>query len=168
MSIDASGNPEALRANKEASQRQTRHELELALARLRNGNPKRVKKGVLISAASVAEEANVSRSTLYRFNDSILAEIRQLNEVTPKKKLQTKCGELAEIQSKAKEYREALIEARDEMTDWARQNYALAHRVQELEEQLRQREKTIADLQARLQEAGKVVALRTLVSAKVD
>jgi len=168
MSIDASGNPEALRAHKEASQRQTRHELELALARLRNGNPKRVKKGVLISAASVAEEANVSRSTLYRFHDSILAEIRQLNEVTPKKKLQTKCGELAEIQSKAKEYREALIEARDEMTDWARQNYALAHRVQELEEQLRQREKTIADLQARLQEAGKVVALRTLVSAKVD
>lgn len=168
MSTEASGNPEALRAHKEASLRQTRHELELALARLRNGNPKRVKKGTLISAAAVAEEANVSRSTLYRFHDSILAEIRQLNETTPKKKLQAKCGELAEVQTKAKEYREALIEAHDEMTNWARQNYALTHRVQELEDELRQREKTITDLQARLEEAGKVVELRSFARAKLD
>lgn len=168
MRREANGNPEALRAHKETSLRQTRHELELALARLRNGNPKRVKKGTLISVAAVAEEAGISRTTLYRFHKSVLAEIYQINEATPKVKLQVKCGELAETQAKAKEYREALIEARDEMTNWARQNYVLTHRVEELEEELRQREKTIADLQTRLQEAGKVVALRAFVSAKLD
>ena len=47
--VDAAGNPEALRAHKEASQRQTRQELELALARLRNGNPRRVKRGAAIT-----------------------------------------------------------------------------------------------------------------------
>ncbi|MBI8451145.1 hypothetical protein JEZ57_30325, partial [Pseudomonas aeruginosa] len=94
--VDTAGNPEALRAHKEASQRQTRQELELALARLRNGNPRRVKRGTLVSAAAVAAEAGIDRSTLYRFHEPILTAIRKFNESTSKQQLETKQGELGE------------------------------------------------------------------------
>ncbi|MFU5948438.1 hypothetical protein ACM7P6_07840 [Pseudomonas aeruginosa] len=160
--VDTAGNPEALRAHKEASQRQTRQELELALARLRNGNPRRVKRGTAISATTVATEAGIDRSTLYRFHEPILTAIRKFNETTPRQQLEAKQGELGEARAKASEYREALQAAREEMTAWARQNYALTHRVQELEAILRQRDKLIADLQARLAEAGKSVSLRSV------
>ncbi|EIU5250134.1 TPA: hypothetical protein NH808_000100 [Pseudomonas aeruginosa] len=153
--VDTAGNPEALRAHKEALQRQTRQELELALARLRNGNPRRVKRGTLVSAAAVAAEAGIDRSTLYRFHEPILTAIRKFNETTSKQRLEAKQGELGEARAKAREYREALEAARDEITAWARQNYALTHRVQELEAILRQRDKLIADLQARLAAAVK-------------
>ncbi|MGP8710366.1 hypothetical protein, partial [Pseudomonas aeruginosa] len=118
--VDAAGNPEALRAHKEASQRQTRQELELALARLRNGNPRRVKRGAAISATTVAREAGIDRSTLYRFHEPILTAIRKFNETMPKQQLEAKQGELGEAQAKAREYREALEAARDEITAWAR------------------------------------------------
>lgn len=164
--VDTTGNPEALRAHKEASQRQTRQELELALARLRNGNPRRVKRGTAISATTVATEAGIDRSTLYRFHEPILTAIRKFNETTPKQQLEAKQGELGEARAKAREYREALQAAREEMTAWARQNYALTHRVQELEAILRQRDKLIADLQARLAEAGKSVPLRSVAGSR--
>lgn len=159
---ETSGNPEALRAHKEASLRKTRQDLELALARLRNGNPRRVKQGTPITAASVAEEAGVDRSTLYRYHEPILTEIRKLNDATPKKQLQAKRGELAETLAKAREYREALKEALAEMTAWARQNYALSHRVQELEELIRQRDTIIMELQEQLRESRRAVPLRSV------
>jgi hypothetical protein len=159
-SVDTAGNPEALRAHKEASQRQTRQELEFALARLKNGNPRRVKRGAAISATTVAREAGIDRSTLYRFHEPILTTIRKHNDAAPKQQLEAKQGELREARSKARKYREALEAARDEMTAWARQNYALAHRVQELEAFLRQREKLIADLQARSAETGRSSSLK--------
>lgn len=162
MTTKATGNPEALKGHKEASQRQTREDLQLALARLRNGNPKRVKRGTPISAASVAEEAGVDRSTLYRYHEPILTEIRKLNDATPKKQLEAKRGELAETQAKVREYRGMVEELQAEMNAWARQNYALSHRVQELEDLIRQRDELIADLQARLKDAGKVTSLRAM------
>jgi chromosome segregation ATPase len=157
---EASGNPEALRAHKEASMRQTRQDLYSALARLRNGNPRRVKRGIPVSATSVAEEAGVDRSTLYRYHEPILIEIRKLNDATPKKQLQAKRGEVAGALSKAREYRKALEDARAEMNEWARQNYALSHRVQELESLLRDRDKMIVELQEKLNGTGKVVSLQ--------
>lgn len=157
------GSSGSLKAYQEASQRQTRRELELALARLRNGNPRRVKRGVAITASSVAQEAGVERSTLYRYHEPILTEIRRLTDATPAKQLQTKRSELAEAISKAREYRQALEEARAEMTEWAQQNYALSHRVQELEELLRQRDLTITELQVKLR-AIKNVSLLKVVS----
>lgn len=157
-----SGNPKALRAHKEASLRQTRQDLELALMRLRNDNPHRVKPGTTITASSVAEEADIDRSTLYRYHDPILAEIRKLNNATPKKQLQVKRGELAETLARMREYREALKESRAEITGWARQNYVLSHRVQELEEFVRQKDIIIKELRTQLQEVKKVAYLKTL------
>lgn len=162
VSTEPAGNPDALRAHKTASQRQTRHELELALARLRNGNPKRTKPGAPITAASVADEAGIDRSTLYRFHEPILVEIRKLTDATPKKKLQAKQGELADAQAKAREYREMAERAQAEIVDWARQNYALSHRVQELEHIIQARDSIIEDLKLRLKDAEKVVPLHVV------
>lgn len=161
-----SGNPKALRAHKEASLHQTRQYLELALKRLENNNPSRVKPGTPITASSVAEEAGIDRSTLYRYHDPILTEIRKLNNVTPKKQLQAKRGELAETLARMREYREALKESRAEMTAWARQNYALSHRAQELEELVRQRDIIIKELHAQLREVKKVAHIKTLSQVK--
>lgn len=158
--IELAGNPEALRAHKAASQQKTRHVLELALARLRNGKPKLVKPGTPITAASVSDEAGVNRSTLYRFHEPILVEIRKLTDATPKKKLQDTQGELAKSQAKAREYRKIAESAQEEITDWARQNYVLTHRVQELEHMIHVRDTIIEDFKTRLKNAEKVVPLR--------
>lgn len=154
------GNPKALKAHKEESQCQTRQDLELALTRLKNGNPQRVIKGSPITAASVAKEADIDRSTLYRFHEPILAAIRKLNDTTQKTRLQTKQGALEESITRTREYRKALEDAQAEMTSWARQNYALSHRIQELEGLVRERDTIIAELQVQLQEARKIVPLR--------
>lgn len=158
--IDIAGSPNALRAHKELSQKQTRKALELALSRLRNGNPKRVKHGIAITASSVAEEAGIDRSTLYRFHEPILSEIRKLNETTQKKRLEGKQTELSTAIDKLRECRSLLEEKQAEINAWARQNYALSHQLQELEIMLAERDNTIADLQARLNATSKLVVLK--------
>lgn len=158
--MDIAGNPDALRAHKEASQKQTRKALELALSRLRNGNPKRVKRSIAITASAVAEEAGIDRSTLYRFHEPILSEIRKLNETSQKKRLEGKRTELSIAIDKLRECRALLEEKQSEIKAWARQNYALSHRVQELESLLAERDSAIVDLQAKLREAGKLVTLK--------
>lgn len=146
MSREA-GNPDALRAHKIESAKKTRQDLELAIRRIVNGNPQRVKKGRALSPASVASEAAIDRSTLYRFHEPILSEIRKINDATPQKKLREKYSELAEAKDKTKEYRMLLEEEQANLAQMARQNYALNLRIKELESQLRDRDKLIAELQ---------------------
>jgi chromosome segregation ATPase len=153
---DVLGNPDGLRAHRQASQRQTREDLELALARLRNGNPRRVKRGVLITASSVAEEAGVDRSTLYRYHEPVLVDIRKHNQVLPKQRLREKQGELAGAMAKVREYRSLLEAAQAEITAWARQNYTLSHRLQELADTVRNRDTEIARLHEQLRETRKI------------
>ncbi|OQS31726.1 hypothetical protein B0T39_23840 [Chromobacterium haemolyticum] len=165
-SSDLGGNPDALRARKTASQQTTRHELNLALARLRNGNPKRVPRGSPISASTVAEEAGIDRSTLYRYHEPVLIEIRKINDTAPKQKLQAKQGELVEEKARTMEYRKIAEDATAEIADWARQNYALSHRIQELEQLLHMRDGVIDDLKNRLQVAERVVPMRAVPDNK--
>lgn len=56
------------------------------------------------------------------------------------------------------------MDARAKMSALARQNYALTRRMKEFEGLIRQRDNVIADLQARLKEAGKVVSFKTAAS----
>lgn len=156
------GNPKALKAHKEESQCQTRQDLELALTRLKNGNPQRVIKGSPITAASVAKEADIDRSTLYRFHEPILTAIRKLNDTTQKTRLQAKQGALEESITRMREYCRALEDAQAEMNSWARQNYVLSHRIQELEGLIRERDTIIAELRVQLQEARKAVPLKVI------
>lgn len=160
MNGQGKGNTEALRGHKEASQANTRQELELALARLRNGNPSKVKKDTRITPAAVAQEAGVDRSTLYRFHEPILTQIRKLTEKEPRQQLMAKRNELGDAVAKAKEYRELLENVQDELKAWARQNYALSHKVQEMEEMLRIRDEIIAQLQQQVNARSKIMDLR--------
>ncbi len=142
------GNPDALRTHKAESVKKTRQELELAVRRIVNGNPRRVKKGTSLSPASVAKEADVDRSTLYRYHEPVLSEIRKSNDATPQKKLREKHSELAEFREKAKEYRAMLEEEQSNLTQMARQNYALNLRIKELEGLLQDRDLLIAEMQS--------------------
>lgn len=160
MNQKVAGNPEALKRHKDDLQRQTRQALEQALERLRNGKPQRVKHGTSITAATVAKEAGVDRSTLYRNHEPVLTDIRKLNDATPKKLLAAKRGELEGTQAKVREYRAMVEELQAEMTAWARQNYALNQRIHELEGLIRQRNAQLAELQKQWADAGKIVALK--------
>ncbi len=141
------GNIDALRSHKAESLKKTRQELELAVRRIVNGNPKRVKKGTLLSPASVAKEADVVRSTLYRYHEPILTDIRRINDATPQQKLREKHSELAEAKHKAKEYRAMLEEEQGNLIQIARQNYALNIRIKELERLIQDRDLLISEMQ---------------------
>ncbi len=152
------GNPEALRAHKADSQKATRLELELAVRRIVNGNPQRVKKGTSLSPLAVAAEADVNRTTLYRYHEPVLTEIRRINDSTPQKKLREKQSELAEIEAKAKEYRLMLEDEQANLAKMARQNYILSMRIKELEGIVQNRDTLIAELRSSNQ---RVVAFPT-------
>lgn len=142
------GNVEALRSHKAESLKKTRHELELAVRRIVNGNPHRVEKGTPLTPASVAKEANVERSTLYRYHEPVLTDIRRINDATPQQKLREKHSELAGVKAKAKEYRDLLEDEQANLAQMARQNYALNMRIKELEGVVRDRDVLIAELQS--------------------
>lgn len=156
MSNDA-GNPGALRAHKTDSLKKTRERLELAVRRIVNNNPHHVKKGTPLSPASVAKEAEVERSTLYRYHAPVLNEIRRITDAAPQKRLKEKHSELAEATAKNKEYRAMLEQEQSNLAQMARQNYALNQRIKVLEGLLRDRDTLIAELQN--EATGKVTRL---------
>ncbi len=151
MSV-AEATQEALAAQKRQSVKDTREKLELAVRRLVNGNPRVVKKGTKITAASVAKEAGVDRVTLYRFHEPVLVEIRKINDTAPKALLKESRSELAQSAAKQKEYRRLVEEAQEEVAALARINYRLDARIAELEELIRVRDGVIAGLQKQLNE----------------
>jgi uncharacterized coiled-coil protein SlyX len=142
----------ALVAQKRQSVKGTRQKLEYALSRLVKGNPRVVKKGTKISAASVAKEAGVDRVTLYRFHEPILVEIRKINDTAPKTQLKESRSELTQATAKLKEYRQLVEEAQEEVAALARINYRLDDRISELEGLIRLRDEVIAGLQKQLNE----------------
>lgn len=133
MTAREQGNAAALRTHKAESAKATRQELELAIRRIVNGNPKKVKKGTALSPASVAQEAGVDRTTLYRYHEPVLTEIRRITDAAPQQKLREKSGELATANAKAKEYRELLEAEQANSIKIARENYDLLRRVRALE-----------------------------------
>ena len=143
---------EALAAQKRQSVKETRQKLELAVRRLVNGNPRVVKKGTKVTAASVAKEASVDRVTLYRFHEPVLVEIRKINDTAPKALLKESRSELAQSAAKQKEYRRLVEQAQEEVAALARINYRLDARIAELEELIRVRDGVIAGLQKQLNE----------------
>ncbi|QJW82557.1 hypothetical protein [Burkholderia glumae] len=153
------GNQASLVEHKARSVKATREQLELALARILEGKPKRVKPGTAVSASSVAKEAQVDRSTLYRYHADLLDKLKRATNSTADQLLKSKRGELSRTQAKAREYKNIAEDLQAELEAVARNNYALSHRMQELEELLRQRDVVIADLQQRIRDSGRVVKM---------
>lgn len=158
------GNAASLVEHKARSVKATREQLELALARILEGKPKRVQPGTSASALSVAKEAQVDRSTLYRYHPDFLDKLKRATNSTTDKLLESKRGELSRTQARAREYRNIAEDLHAEMEAVARNNYTLSHRVQELEDLLRQRDAVIADLQERVRDGGKVVRAHPAVT----
>lgn len=152
MSTIPEATQEALAAQKRQSVKETRQKLELALRRLINGNPKVVKKGTKVSAASVAKEAGVDRVTLYRFHEPVLTEIRKINDTAPKAQLKESRSELTQTNVKMKEYRRLVEEAQEEVAALARINYRLDARISELEGLIRVRDGVITGLHKQINE----------------
>lgn len=148
---------EALAAHGRESVKETRQELELAVRRLVNGNPRQVPKGTKLTAASVCKEAGVDRATLYRFHEPVLTEIRRINDTTPRAQLKESRSELAATETKLKEYRALVEEAQAEVAALARVNYRLDARNKELEELLRIRDEVISQLQQQVNAPKNIV-----------
>jgi len=155
MTTAADKSIEALAAHGRQSVRDTREKLELAVRRLVHGNPQVVPKGTKISAASVAKEDGVDRVTLYRFHEPVLVEIRKINDSAPKAKLKESRSELAQADTKLKEYRKLVEDAQEEVAALARINYRLDARNKELEELLRIRDEVITQLQQQVNSSPK-------------
>jgi hypothetical protein len=142
------------------SHQKTRDELNLALARLRNNNPRIVKRGTKITVTSVAQEAGVDPSTIYRFHESVRVEIRKASNAAAKKQPKENLDELQRMEQQAKEYRLTAEELQSQLHALAQQNYVLSQQLQEQKDFVTLRDKTIANLQERLKSAEKVVPLR--------
>lgn len=97
----------------------------------------------------------MDRATLYRFHEPVLAEIRRVNETTPKEKLRTSRAQTREADARLKEYRALLEQAQSEVAALARVNYRLQAHVEELETSLRVRDDRIAVLQRQINKRSK-------------
>jgi len=136
----------ALTENSERSHKATRQALELAFARLRNGNPRVMPKGTPVTPTAVAKEAGIRRETLYRFHEPVLTGIRSHNSKQPRDQLREQRLELKKALAAAKEFRELAEEAQRTEEALARINHRLAARVTELERLLELRDNVIGEL----------------------
>lgn len=162
MARTAKASLDALTESSERSQKATREALELAFARLRHGNPRTVPKGTSVTPTSVAKEAGVRRETLYRFHEPVLTQIRTHNDQQPREQLRQNRSELTKARANAKDLRKLAEDAQKAEEALARINHRLAARIQELEQLLRLRDQTIADLrdQTTTTTPGKVVQIK--------
>ena len=119
-----------------------------------------------VTASSVAEEAGVDRATLYRFHEPVLTEIRKINDTTPKTQLKESRSELAQTNTKMKEYRQLVEEAQEEVATLARINYRLDARISELEGLIRIRDERITEFQKQLNERNPKSKVSTIRDQK--
>lgn len=136
--------------NLDDSEKDTRKKLESALARLRKGNPRNVPEGTPINAKSVCKEAGINRTTLYRYHQPIVDQIKGINNRTHKQQLNDKHSELKNLREKLAEYTEMLNEAQEEIKKWGNNNYKLSSRVDELEALVVTKDSDIRKLQSLL------------------
>jgi len=127
--------------------KKTRKKLELALHRLQRGTPRKVKKGVKITPASVALEAGVERSTLYRYHEPVLDQIRSATNKKLSTRLADKQATLTELRQKLKDHVKLSEEEQEKVELQARIIHRLEHRIKELEAMLRVRDERILKLQ---------------------
>jgi DNA-binding XRE family transcriptional regulator len=143
----AKGNSEALKAYESESQADTRLELEKALTRLRNGQPKRIHPNAKINASTLAKEAGVERSTIYRYHSGILNEVQRITHSAATTRLKEKHSAYAQAEAKTKEYRQMLEKCQADKEILKRENYRLQYRIDELELLLKQRDEMVDELQ---------------------
>lgn len=132
---------------------QTRQKLISAIERLLTGMPQNVMPGTTISAKSVAAEARVDRTTLYRFHKDILAIINgHLSHSKPDQEKVDTVEKRESSSGKLTEYKNLLREAQQQVAMLARHQYDLSNRIDELNNELARKDRIIAELTRRITE----------------
>ena len=143
--------------HKRQSQIDTRHALEAALARLRNGRPKVVEPNTKISISLVAREAGVHRTTVHNYHPDIVNEIQKLTDRTAKDQLNHKRSQLKLANAELRELKATIEQLQHDKTNLARINHALTHRNHELQSQVTIKDEKINQLMRRLNMPSKTL-----------
>jgi len=140
---------QALRDNAEKREQQTHNDLVAALNRLKNNEPINIKKGTKITLTSVADEADVSRSSLYNHKD-ILERVKiciKKKSISPAQaRRMTKKNAI----KKEENTKKIIQQLNEDKSKLAQENYKLSLGKDELNNLLESRNKEIAELNRRL------------------
>ncbi len=145
---NSAGRALVIRAKKSLSE--TREILKEAMDRILRDEPEIVARGTRLTPASVAKEAGIERSTLYRFHQPIIDEIRQQKAEATATQLRVARGQSQKTEARLKEYRLLVEQAQQEVALLAKINYRLQARIDELEANLRVRDERILVMQREL------------------
>lgn len=114
----------------------TKHEIELAIARIRHGRTKRISKDRPLSIAAVAEEAGISNATIHNRYPQLAEQIRRLGKESRDGKAKAPASELAALQQQLGEAKRTLDEKEGEIKKLAIINLRMAQEIKSLQAQL--------------------------------
>ncbi len=114
------------KATKANAKEKTRGKLRDALGRVLSGTARRVAPGHRISVSSVAREAGLSRTALYKLYPDIVSEIEVAIQ-------QNAVPKVSRARRRELEVRQENDELRDRVASLLSQNATLLHRISELE-----------------------------------
>ncbi len=140
---------QALRDNAEKREQQKHNDLVAGLNRLKNNEPINIKKGTKMTLQLVADEADVSRSTLYNHEDML----EQAKNYIKNKSISPAQARrmIKENAIKKEENTKKIIQQLNEdKSKLAQENYKLSLEKDELNSLLESRNKEIAELKRRL------------------
>lgn len=114
----------------------TKHEIELAIARIRHGRPKRISKERPLSIAAVAEEAGVSNSTIHNRYPQLAEQIRRLcHNFKANQRSSAGSGPIM-LQQQLAEAKKALQQKEEDVRKLAMINLRLSQEIKELQTEL--------------------------------
>lgn len=144
MTDRSGGNPEVPAGSRQDSLLSTKKKLREAIQRIREYRTRIVRPGTKLSVDSVAKEAEVARSSIYRYHPDMIAEIRgeKKSGAIPTTAKDRKAS--AELEEKLRKANQRIRDLEDQLMKVLRENHFLQRALRE------EREKT----------AGNVVALR--------
>lgn len=140
---------QALRESADKREQQTHNELVQAFNRLANGEPINVKKGTKVTAKSVAEEAGVSRTSLYNHPD-ILEQVKRYIEKKSISPAQARRLTKEEAERKEQETKELIQQLNTDKSKLAQENYKLSLENEELRRLNEAKDKENAELKRKL------------------
>nr|WP_294866232.1 hypothetical protein [uncultured Pseudogulbenkiania sp.] len=114
----------------------TKHEIELAIARIRHGRPKKITKDRPLSIAAVAEEAGISNATIHNRYPLLAEKIRRLGKEVRSDQSKAPTSELAVLRQQLDEVKQALEEKEEAVKKLAIINLRMAQDIKSLQAEL--------------------------------
>ncbi len=130
------GNPEAPAGSRQDSLLSTEEKLREAIQRIRERRTRIVTPGRKLSVDSVAEEAEVARSSIYRYHPDIIAEIRGEKKSRAETTTATDRKASAESEEKVRKANQRIRELEDQLVNALRENHVLQKALREERENM--------------------------------